>query len=82
MQKSNSFLTVNEIADDMGVNINYIYDLIATDRISHIRIGKTFKIHVKWYLEFLETCKNTSLPTYQKLQKEAFMARKTKREAA
>lgn len=76
-----SFLTVQEIADDLGTNVNYVYDLIACDKIDHIQIGRSYKIKKQWYDDFLENYKNKELPHYKELEIEARKARKLKEAA-
>lgn len=73
-----TIVTAQEIANDLQVNLNYVYDLIATERIKYFKIGNAYKVRYTWYQDFLEDCKGKSLPSYKQLETEAKMARKVK----
>lgn len=73
-----TIVTAQEIANDLHVNLNYVYDLIATDRIKYFKIGNAYKIRYTWYQNFLEECQGKTLPSYKQLESEARIARKAK----
>ncbi len=80
LKNSKTFITVEEIHNDLGTNKNYIYDLLAMQMIRNFKVGKTFRIKREAYEEFLEYCETHDLPGYEELRKKAVIARAKRNE--
>ena len=74
--KNARFITVKEISDNLGCNVNYVYDLIAIGLIRSIRQGRAYKIMRVWYEEFLVYAETHDLPSYETARLQAVAARK------
>lgn len=59
------FLTITEVADELGIGINSAYQLLKENRIRNFKIGKKYKVTRGALKEFIRsnTEKSTQLPT-------------------
>ncbi len=71
----NEFITPEEIAKEMGTNVNYVYNLLTCEYICSIRLGRKYKIRYIWFEDFLDEMKGKELPSYQALENEAYKIR-------
>lgn len=76
------FITVAEIADDLGVNKNYVYDLIELGIIKSFKIGRNFRIKMSSYEEFLTYTDSNYLPSYEQARFAAEKIRNERRKAS
>ena len=74
--KNARFITVKEISDNLGCNVNYVYDLIAIGLIKNFKVGRGYKIMRVWYEEFLVYAETHDLPSYETARLQAVAARK------
>lgn len=77
---SNSFITPQEIAEDLGCNINYVYNLITCEYICSFKLGRVYKIRREWYDDFLnEMATMKQIPGYNELEIQAYKIRQNRR---
>ncbi|MBQ8979987.1 MAG: excisionase family DNA-binding protein [Eubacterium sp.] len=77
-----NFITVAEIAADLGVNKNYVYDLIELGYIKSFKIGRNFRIKMSSYEEFLTYTDSNDLPSYEQARFAAERIRKRRSKAS
>ena len=63
MQPSPLTLTVREAAAALGVSRNKVYDLVAENRIPHVRLGRLIKIPRRGLELWLESQSGVPAPT-------------------